>query len=717
MKKQKKEYSTSSNNAFSIMKFFKRFSHLFTRGYFRKIYNSALYALLRKSKSQKLNNWLQKRLQIKPSGDKRKYELAKSNIKFPGDRFNPFKPTILDKYLLRDFLKSAFGALFLFIFIFIVTQLINELPYFFQVSHNLPSTSYIVYMYILRIPYAATLLAPAAFLFSTVFTLGNFYQNNEVVAAIGSGVYLFRFTRPLWLLGLAFSIFLIAFTEFVSVPTWDKAQTMNEKIRYPDRSRKDQMNLNITGEGNLFYSMIRYDAEKQVMINPIVIKERKNVNEVESKKFKQFTNRIIETQKKIEREVVETKKKEIQSQKHLRFLKKYHGIKNEKQKLETKLREINQKISDKSENVDKLQDLNKILEIKKQISQLQKQRYELIRSLNKTKELFSEFEKTKNEHDKIQRQLKRKNVAEENQETRKSIRDVKVKKQNRMSEKSKNQVPFYKKYSKINEKNANAKNTNSLKTQKKLNRNSKGIKKSYNVDNKNPFPGIRKRGIKTKQNERPKMGEKVIEPDTLKPVKKKFKIQVKNVKKPIIPLYIVYRIDADRIKWDKQKNNWIVQNGVIRYWDDDSGLKTEKIMPVKNWVLPSKDEPYHFEKNVKKITRMTIPEGIKLINKLKRSNKKYENELVDLIGYHFAFQFGAFLIIFIGITVGKFHSRKNLFVKSFFMSLLIFLSYYVIFQLGSSLGKQKIVNPYIAPWLGNVVFLIAGFIRRKSSKT
>ena len=216
-------------------------------------YNEFLLKLLKKSKRKKLNDFIEYRLKIR----KKKYNSGQfdskiGKIPLPGDKYNIFKPTILDSYILKDFTKNAFGALFLFIFIYVITQLINELPYYFRAKAVLPKTSYILWMYVLRMPYSVTLLATPAFLFSTIFTLGNFYKNNEVVAAVGSGVYLFRFTRPIWVMGLFFSFFLIFFTEYIAVPTYDIAQEMNDTIRLKGSKGKTSLILILPEKAEFF---------------------------------------------------------------------------------------------------------------------------------------------------------------------------------------------------------------------------------------------------------------------------------------------------------------------------------------------------------------------------------------------------------------------------------------------------------------------------------
>jgi len=488
------------------------------------------------------------------SNRKREFQ---QKLKFPGDRFNPFHLSIFDKYLIHDFLKNGFGALFLFVFIFLIAQLIQEIPFYLKTNKVLPGTGFIILMYIYRIPYALTFLSPPAFLFSTIFTLGNFYKNNEVVAAIGSGVYLFRFTRPLWLIGLSISIIFVFLSEFVVIPTYDRSMEMNEEIRLTIKKQKDQLNLNVTGEGNMFYSMERYDANLKIMISPIIIKERLNVHSTEKREFQEYIRRIIKANEQLNPHptIPQTRRDEV------------------------------------------------------------------------TTPLPSGITTSQNEY------------------------------------RAANQFPS------------------------------------------------------TDDIDRPIPGEEVIDPVTLKPYQSRFEIRNKKALKPDIPLYINFRIDADKARWDERRKKWIVENGIIRYWDQKAGLIRRQIKRLFNFELPVKDEPYHFEQNIKDVTRMTFKEGIRYVEKLKRSNKKYIHELVDLYGQRLAFHFGTFIIIFIGMTLGQFHSRKHLFVQSLLFALGLFVLYYIFFQLGCSLGKEGVMHPFFAPWLGNVLFTIAAILLKKKAKT
>jgi len=52
------------------------------------------------------------------------------------------------------------------------------------------------------------------------------------------------------------------------------------------------------------------------------------------------------------------------------------------------------------------------------------------------------------------------------------------------------------------------------------------------------------------------------------------------------------------------------------------------------------------------------------------------------------------------------------------MAILIFLLYFVLFQLGVSLAKITDIFPiFLAPWIGNIAFFIFGIYMMKQAKT
>ncbi len=194
------------------------------------------------------------------------------------DILRPYKFSIIDRYILKDFLKSVFASMTLFIAIYLFSLLINDIPYFISqmVDRQNPNVtmSKILTMYVNQIPDKALLVSPLSFLFSTMYTMGNFYKNNEAVAYIGAGVHLFRLTFFILFISFIYSLFLIPFTNYVVVPTYDKALALSRQMR--NKVKRDRTtDFEIFGENNVYYFIKRYDPNTKTMYYPIIAKERK----------------------------------------------------------------------------------------------------------------------------------------------------------------------------------------------------------------------------------------------------------------------------------------------------------------------------------------------------------------------------------------------------------------------------------------------------------
>lgn len=112
---------------------------------------------------------------------------------------------ILDRYLIKKFLFVLLFASLAFVAIFIVVDLIEHLDRF--LDSKAPVSRTIVY-YAYYVPYIVILTLPVNMLLSSLFSLGSMSKYNELVAAMSSGVSLFRIILPL--LVLAFFISIVA---------------------------------------------------------------------------------------------------------------------------------------------------------------------------------------------------------------------------------------------------------------------------------------------------------------------------------------------------------------------------------------------------------------------------------------------------------------------------------------------------------------------------
>ncbi len=211
----------------------------------------------------------------------------------------PFKLTKIDKYLFLEFIKSCFGAVLFFTFIYEMTQLFMQMDVYLSRPSEFNTIERILIIHISKLPYNIILFSPLGFLFGTMFTLSNFYKNSEVVTVIGSGVHLFRFTLPILAFSFIYSVFLIFFGEYIMAPLYNTSENILWEIEHKqpivDYS-EGVKNLKTSGEGGLNYNNIGYfDPENQLMKNGIVITRNKkdlSGNEISLTQSNDFDNDV-----------------------------------------------------------------------------------------------------------------------------------------------------------------------------------------------------------------------------------------------------------------------------------------------------------------------------------------------------------------------------------------------------------------------------------------
>ncbi len=173
---------------------------------------------------------------------------------------------------------------------------------------------------------------------------------------------------------------------------------------------------------------------------------------------------------------------------------------------------------------------------------------------------------------------------------------------------------------------------------------------------------------------------------------------------------IEFRIDAEYALWDDQKKVWIFNKGIIRFFDLKGNLESVEQFDEKEIILP--EVPDDFAYQTKKMDELNIRDAWKYINKLKTKGFTYQTELVD---FHlkFSFAFACLLMMLIGAPL-SIYSTKSVLVMSFGLSLLGSFIYWVLLSIGISLGKNGVLPPFFAVWMGNIVFaLISYFIHKK----
>lgn len=149
--------------------------------------------------------------------------------------------THTDRYILRQFVQTAFFALIAFTVIFLVIDLMENLDDF--IDRN--GTVQVVTMYYIYFtPEILKLMLPVGMLLSALFTTGRLSTLNELTALKASGMSLYRFMAPL----LGFALFVTAVSMYFNgwvVPYANKKKLQIARVYF-------QKNIEFVAKNNIY---------------------------------------------------------------------------------------------------------------------------------------------------------------------------------------------------------------------------------------------------------------------------------------------------------------------------------------------------------------------------------------------------------------------------------------------------------------------------------
>lgn len=141
---------------------------------------------------------------------------------------------IISHYVTREFLKRTFLCLGVFVFIFLLADVMAKLKDFGEAE--VPAGTIIRY-FLYSLPFIVKQLIPVAVLMGTQLTFGFFSKNNQLIAFKSSGIHMARLSLPILLLSLLATLLLLILGEVLvpltqrqAVAIW-KTQVKKEESR------------------------------------------------------------------------------------------------------------------------------------------------------------------------------------------------------------------------------------------------------------------------------------------------------------------------------------------------------------------------------------------------------------------------------------------------------------------------------------------------------
>ena len=162
-------------------------------------------------------------------------------------------------------------------------------------------------------------------------------------------------------------------------------------------------------------------------------------------------------------------------------------------------------------------------------------------------------------------------------------------------------------------------------------------------------------------------------------------------------------ITAKSAKFDTKENKWIFSNVNIYNVDTkETVTKTE----YKSKLY--KDDPSNFIKASAEDPRMlTIKELKKTIKEQKNIGEDTRIYLSEL-AKRYSFPFASFIVAFIGLSVSSKYVRGGRTTINLVICVVAGYGYYLVSGAFEAMSLNGILNPFIASWIPNILYLIIG---------
>lgn len=164
---------------------------------------------------------------------------------------------------------------------------------------------------------------------------------------------------------------------------------------------------------------------------------------------------------------------------------------------------------------------------------------------------------------------------------------------------------------------------------------------------------------------------------------------------------LISKLDTRVMKWDK--NKWVVNNGYIRNFYEDS--LTAKLI-TKRMVLDLNFAPRQLFLSQVKPEEMTIKELLWFLNRIRQSGGKVHQWLTQL-NLRISYPVSNAIIILFSIPF-VYNRRKKSLAVGFGISLGICFIYFGLIKIGQTMGENGGINPFWGAWLGNIIMGVGG---------
>ena len=183
-----------------------------------------------------------------------------------------YRLNILDRYLIREYLKAFFIGFLFFSALVVVVRLLDK-----DIKHFEDNITYLtaVKIVLFQAPRRIMEIVPVSGFVAIFFVLGRMVRSNEFVAMKAGGISVYRILTPVLIVTLIICAVFALFYDRIASPAYHQANLLQKKVR-PRHGR----HLVFKGKGNRIYYLHNINLEKKEIRN-LTIWESDEVGELD----------------------------------------------------------------------------------------------------------------------------------------------------------------------------------------------------------------------------------------------------------------------------------------------------------------------------------------------------------------------------------------------------------------------------------------------------
>ena len=181
---------------------------------------------------------------------------------------------LLDKYIITSFIKKLLNILSVFIIIFLVVDIIEDIDKILDYSITFNQVSM---LYVYSIPQYINIAFPMAVLISTVMTFTVFQKNNELTAFKASGISVYRLTIPFIVIGIIFSLGMFYFENLLVTQSSTLKSELEQKYFKHGKKRQVNNNILVHLDQNKIISIDKFDHRTNTATNISIQEFNQNI--------------------------------------------------------------------------------------------------------------------------------------------------------------------------------------------------------------------------------------------------------------------------------------------------------------------------------------------------------------------------------------------------------------------------------------------------------